>query len=593
MYTWDGSVWMVGAAPVTAGIPAGGDLQGTYPNPTIKPSALLWQYSGTAITPADSSKDLSIPHGLGLFGQTVNTTRIQAPGKFTVNQGATTQDDVTHASWVLSMDPVGDVFMLQHAKAAAQPPAAVLQIDTNGAVLTDLNQKLYARIQSGNLATFDGPTGHGSRIQQFNDASMQFGTNTNWLTGVRDDSTQPTWYLYFGNKTTDKFTISRAPAGTNFSVDFLTVSSTGTTSLTNPLTTTSTINLTGSTSAIVAGAPPNSTGHLMPGNGWLALALNRNPNTGVQDDSSKTSWQLTMNVNDSYVISRQAGGGALYPYLTIDSVAGITSTGHLFTMAAGSAKARWWGTTTATSLSVNRDPVSGNLDDNTKASMGLWLDAGNNLASITYGTSPSAYTIWSQSRTSMSLAGGQVNYGEGSVVQLQQAYSNVYGDGTGNPVWDFVLNWPTTGNTTMEGIPTWMMRLAAGGQDSFSVYRALIPGQGVNWLWRMILTNIGNFQIAGDHAYKNSGTTWEINSDPSLKTDIGTYTRGLADIVVLEPITYRLRESPDTLCYGFDASAVQEIMPECVGQADGHLTFDMHPVLVAMVNAIKELARKL
>jgi len=112
----------------------------------------------------------------------------------------------------------------------------------------------------------------------------------------------------------------------------------------------------------------------------------------------------------------------------------------------------------------------------------------------------------------------------------------------------------------------------------------------------------GNLTISGATATKASGTTWANPSDPRLKQDIAPYAAGLAQLVQLEPITYRLKAQPDgPLCYGFDAEKVRDIFPECVSETSmkldpadeeetaGVLTFDMHPILVALVNAVKEL----
>jgi len=117
----------------------------------------------------------------------------------------------------------------------------------------------------------------------------------------------------------------------------------------------------------------------------------------------------------------------------------------------------------------------------------------------------------------------------------------------------------------------------------------------------------GSITISGPVATKSTGTTWANPSDPRLKTDVGLYTHGLAELCQLEPITYRYTGEagtlPDVLCYGLDAAAVQPIMPECVGTMQGKLTddatestelltLDISPMIFAMVNAVKELAAR-
>ncbi len=116
----------------------------------------------------------------------------------------------------------------------------------------------------------------------------------------------------------------------------------------------------------------------------------------------------------------------------------------------------------------------------------------------------------------------------------------------------------------------------------------------------------GNLTITGPTAVKQTGTTWANPSDPRLKQDVAPYATGLAEICQLDPITYRLKAQPDgPLCYGFDASAVKGIFPECVSttrmklnsddeeETDDVLSLDMHPILVALVNAVKQLTARL
>lgn len=112
----------------------------------------------------------------------------------------------------------------------------------------------------------------------------------------------------------------------------------------------------------------------------------------------------------------------------------------------------------------------------------------------------------------------------------------------------------------------------------------------------------GQFELSLDQGRKPGTSTWTITSDERLKTIHGAYSKGLEDILKLQPITYNYvnsgkRTFEEKLLQkefsGFSAQAVQKIFPEAVGvDDDGFLNFNMHPILVASVNAFKELDLK-
>lgn len=150
-------------------------------------------------------------------------------------------------------------------------------------------------------------------------------------------------------------------------------------------------------------------------------------------------------------------------------------------------------------------------------------------------------------------------------------------------------------------IGSWNLELISSGQAQL-VHRAAGAGVGTND-HSFQFTATGDFQMTGASAIKASGTTWANPSDPRLKDDISSYGKGLADVIRLEPITYSLKVAPGTH-YGFDAAKVRDIFPECVTEmrmkldpsdeeeTDGVLSLDIHPILIALVNAVKELAAK-
>lgn len=97
-------------------------------------------------------------------------------------------------------------------------------------------------------------------------------------------------------------------------------------------------------------------------------------------------------------------------------------------------------------------------------------------------------------------------------------------------------------------------------------------------------------------AGKTGGGMWSVFSDRRLKDMHGEYDKGLSEIIALRPVKFNYKaDNPlglDNECeeIGLIAQEVQEIFPEAVSVSQsGYLDFNMHPINVAFVNAIKEL----
>ncbi|HLF64261.1 MAG TPA: tail fiber domain-containing protein [Saprospiraceae bacterium] len=112
----------------------------------------------------------------------------------------------------------------------------------------------------------------------------------------------------------------------------------------------------------------------------------------------------------------------------------------------------------------------------------------------------------------------------------------------------------------------------------------------------------GLFELSLDEGRKPSTSTWTITSDERLKNIDGDYTKGLNEILQLEPVRYHYKNGanrafgPDVLAtenVGLTAQAVQKVFPEAVGKdEDGTLNMNLHPILIAQINAIRELNAK-
>lgn len=76
----------------------------------------------------------------------------------------------------------------------------------------------------------------------------------------------------------------------------------------------------------------------------------------------------------------------------------------------------------------------------------------------------------------------------------------------------------------------------------------------------------------------------------------GLYKKGLKEIVNLQPILFSYKNGnnanlPADIDYaGLVAQEVRELFPEAVSKgADGYFQLDIHPVNMALINAVKEL----
>ena len=89
-----------------------------------------------------------------------------------------------------------------------------------------------------------------------------------------------------------------------------------------------------------------------------------------------------------------------------------------------------------------------------------------------------------------------------------------------------------------------------------------------------------------------------VASDERLKDIEGEYTRGLEAILGIEPITYRWKSTTgyDTanLYTGFSAQNIKDFIPEAVGEdKHGFLSLSDRPILATIVNALKEMRRRI
>jgi hypothetical protein len=271
------------------------------------------------------------------------------------------------------------------------------------------------------------------------------------------------------------------------------------------------------------------------------------------------------------------------------------------------ARHRMWSTNIA-EWSANRTDADGQ-DDATKPSWSMDFDYTADIFTINRksagaGSWPAAL-LQMTNAGAMTLAGNAALAGTEPQLWVTRTGSGASRielsvDANGDSWWN--INNPfAPQDTTKAGT---LLKLNGSGNKPIDVFYRGPNGTPANGEITYI-DGAGSLFITGPTGQKSTGTTWANPSDPRLKQDVAPYASGLAEIVRLEPITYHLKAQPDgPLCYGFDAAKVRDIFPECVSETrmkldpadeeetDGVLTFDMHPILVALVNAVRELAAK-
>jgi hypothetical protein len=125
---------------------------------------------------------------------------------------------------------------------------------------------------------------------------------------------------------------------------------------------------------------------------------------------------------------------------------------------------------------------------------------------------------------------------------------------------------------------------------------------GSNGTERMRIASGGGIKFntygAGTATFDASGNITSV-SDERIKKNIRPFSRGLSEIIAINPILHGysiasgLDQSRDDYA-GFSAQQVQPLIPEAIGvNADGMLSFSDRPIMAALVNAVKELSARL
>lgn len=124
---------------------------------------------------------------------------------------------------------------------------------------------------------------------------------------------------------------------------------------------------------------------------------------------------------------------------------------------------------------------------------------------------------------------------------------------------------------------------------------------------RMTLYDTGDLTIQGANATKASGTTWINPSDARLKDNVVSYTKGLNELVQIQPKSFTFNGKAGSAAglnaVGIIADEIQQVLPNTVQKRLAKLNpddaqqteikyFDASELTWVMVNAIKELSAK-
>jgi len=171
----------------------------------------------------------------------------------------------------------------------------------------------------------------------------------------------------------------------------------------------------------------------------------------------------------------------------------------------------------------------------------------------------------------------------------------------------------TDAGTTFRHFGSIEGRKATATTGASSGYLHFKTNSGTALLERMRITSAGDvgigtalpggqFELSLNEGRKPGTSTWTIVSDQRLKTINGNYTKGLNEILQLNPILFNYKNSGertfekevlDSEFAGFIAQEVQPHFPEAIGtDDDGFLNFNIHPIMIASINAFKELNNK-
>jgi hypothetical protein len=162
--------------------------------------------------------------------------------------------------------------------------------------------------------------------------------------------------------------------------------------------------------------------------------------------------------------------------------------------------------------------------------------------------------------------------------------------GPGNPAAPFTLDIRLTGAATLANRAAYVQTTDLDSLDGGNIL--LQPAAGKVGIGTTSPTE--TLSVNGT-ASKTGGGSWATFSDERLKNIKGNFTRGVKDLLALQPIRYEYRTDnalgikPGGEFIGFGAQALEKSIPEAVSTNEtGYRLVNNDPILWTMLNAIKE-----